>query len=232
MSQPMNPAAPAAKPRPASVTISSYLLISYAVLQLINLVAALSTLGKTQDVYRDLYAGTSAEGSESYVAAAGVISAVVGLVLAVGFVVLALLNNRGKNVSRIVTWVIGALGVCCAGLGFAGTALTNSMGTPSGSDMPSPAEVQRRIDEVLPSWYGPLTTTVSVIALLALLAALILLALPASNEFFRKPAATAGWEPPLPGSTYPGQPGPAQQAERGYPPVNPPQNPPAPPPEE
>ena len=42
------------------------------------------------------------------------------------------------------------------------------------------------------------------LSLLALLAALILLALPKANEFFRKP--TAGWEPPVPGASYPAVP--------------------------
>ena len=42
--------------------------------------------------------------------------AVVQLLFAAGFVVLGLLNSRGRNASRITTWVIGGLGVCCAGI--------------------------------------------------------------------------------------------------------------------
>jgi hypothetical protein len=204
------------------VTISSYLLILYAVLQVIGMIVALSMLGKTQDVYRDLYAGTSAEGTEAIATVAGVGGAIIGLLFAVGFVVLALLNNRGKNVSRIVTWSVGGVAVCCAGLGLAGSALTGSMGSSSTGDAPSPAEIQRRLDEVLPSWYGPVTITVSVLGLLALLAALVLLALPPSNAFFRKPQATS-WEPPMPGSTYPGYP----QATPAYPSADPGYPPPA-----
>jgi hypothetical protein len=231
VSDPTQPAASAVKPRPSIVTISSYLLILYAVLQVIGMIVTLSMLGKTQDVYRELYAGTSAEGAETFAAAAGVGGAIVGLLFAVGFVVLALLNNRGKNVSRIVTWSVGGVAICCSGVGLAGSALTNSMGSGGSGDAPTPAEIQRRLDEVLPSWYGPVTITLSVLGLLALLAALVLLALPASNAFFRKQPATA-WEPPMPGATYPAYPPagtPAHpSADPGYP-TTPPAQPAAPP---
>ena len=51
------------------------------------------------------------------------------------------------------------------------------------------------------------------LSLIALLAALILLALPKANEFFRKP--TAAWEPPTPGASLPGLP--AGSGQPGYP---------------
>lgn len=219
MSDPSYPAAPTTKARPSSVTISSYLLFAVAALQLINVIIALSFIGKTRNVYKELYAGTSAAGAESAVTIFAVVAAAIALLLAIGLVVLGLLNNRGKNASRIVTWVIGGLGICCTGFNLAGSAFTNSMGGSGTGDVPSASEVQRRLNEVLPSWYGPVTTTLSVLSLLALLAALILLALPASNEFFRKPKP--GWEPPVPGAVFPGYPQPnpsaAHPAEPGYP---------------
>ena len=68
-----------------------------------------------------------------------------------------------------------------------------------------------QINAVKPSWLTPLTTTLSVIILLALIAAIILLAMPQSNAYFRKeqPAFAPAFPnlpyPPAPGggSTYP-----------------------------
>ena len=55
---------------------------------------------------------------------------------------------------------------------------------------------ERIINEHVPGWYEPVTIATIVVGLLALIAALILLALPASNEFFRRRPEP---EPPTPG---------------------------------
>ncbi|BCB80480.1 hypothetical protein GCM10022251_03670 [Phytohabitans flavus] len=200
-----DPTSQAAAARPASVTISSYLLYLYAALGLIGVIIGLSVIGTSADVYREAYEGTSAEGTEAIVTVTSVIVAVVGLLFAVAFVVLAIFNNRGKNASRIVTWVLGGISLCCSGVSLAATAVSGGMNIESGqSGVPDSAEIQRRLDEALPGWYTPVTTTIAVLSLLALLVALILLALPPSNEFFRKPAPV--WEPPVPGAAYPGYP--------------------------
>jgi hypothetical protein len=198
----MSPAAPA---RPSTVTISSYLLYLYAALGLIGVVIGLSVIGTTSDVYREAYEGTSAEGAEAFVTVTSIIVGVVGLIFAIAFVVLAIFNNRGKNASRIVTWVLGGISLCCSGVSLAGSALSGSMNLDSGqNDVPDSAEIQRRLEDALPGWYTPVSITIAVISLLALLMALILLALPPSNEFFRKPAPA--WEPPVPGAAYPAYP--------------------------
>ncbi|HEX7745177.1 MAG TPA: hypothetical protein VF462_07945 [Micromonosporaceae bacterium] len=207
MSDPMNPAAPAARERPSSVTISSYLLMLVAALQVIGLIVALSVIGATREAYKQAFAGTNMADQAETIATASLIGgAVLGLLVAIALVVLAILNNRGKNASRIVTWVLGGLFVCCLGGALIVNAAGNAFGVNNadGANAPDQAEVQRVLNEHLPSWYRPVSTTISVIALLALLTALILLALPRSNEFFRKPQAA--WEPPAPGSAYPGYP--------------------------
>lgn len=213
----MNPASPAANARPSTVTISSYLLYAVAAILVISGLLSLTTLGDTTDVYRDAYAGTAAEGTEGIVVAGIVVVVVVYVLLALGLVTLAVLNNRGKNVARIITWVVGGLGVCCVGFGLIGSAASSSFGAPATTgDMPDPNEVQQRLNDALPGWYTPLSTTLGVLALLALLGALILLALPASNAFFRRPQ-NAGFEPPLPGSSYPGYPNTPGSSDPGYP---------------
>ncbi|MEV4479965.1 hypothetical protein [Micromonospora coxensis] len=207
-----------ARARPAVVTISSYLLILFAALQVISLIIALSTIGTIREVLDEAYRGTAANGTQNvadFAIAFTIGGAVVGLLLAIVLAALGLFNNRGSNGTRIATWVLGGILFCCCGFGtisnLAG-GFANNTG-PTTGDMPSGEEVQRRLEEALPSWYGPVTILLAVLALLSLLAALILLALPKANEFFRKPKQ--GWEPPVPGATYPGQP--AYPTTPGYP---------------
>jgi hypothetical protein len=217
---------PPARTRPAVVTISSYLLILFAVVQLVQLIVTLATMGTVRDVMRDAYAGTDANGADAVATVTYVIgigTSALLLLLAAGLVVLALLNNRGRNGSRIATWVLGGILVCCTGTslisGLAGS-VAGTGGQATG-DGPSPEELQRRLEEALPSWLTPVTNLLNVVAMLALLVALILLALPAANEFFRK--QPQGWEPPVPGAAYPAYPQtpgyPQAQGQPGYPPT-------------
>ncbi|MFF5172494.1 hypothetical protein ACFY3U_07660 [Micromonospora sp. NPDC000089] len=222
-----------ARIRPAVVTTSSYLLILYALLQVISLIVSLSTIGTVRRVLNDAYSGSSASGAQNIadVAVAFTVGAgILTLLLAVGLIVLALINNRGKNGSRITTWVLGGILLCCNGGGLISNAtggFTGGTGSTSG-DMPSGEEVQRRLSDALPGWFTPVTTLLGLLSLLVLLTALILLALPKANEFFRKPQPA--WEPPVPGAAYPGQsqpgyphPGQPQTGypQAGYPPAGP-----------
>ncbi|MFD0785428.1 hypothetical protein ACFQZ8_16085 [Micromonospora azadirachtae] len=216
-----SPSTPA-RSRPGVVTISSYLLILFAVLQLVGLVVTLSTISTIRDVMRDAYASTDPEMADAVSGityAVGIGGAIFALLVAAGLVVLALLNNRGKNGSRITTWVLGGIMVCCTGGNLAGGAaggFTGGATSGASGNAPSPDEIQRQVDAALPGWFNPLSTAISLIAVLALLASLILLALPQANAFFRKPQP--GWEPPTPGAAYPGYPGyPQAPGQPGYP---------------
>jgi hypothetical protein len=199
------------------VTAAVRLLLLVAVAQVAGLVLALSYAGTVRDVYTKAYKGTDAEGAIKLVTTLGtVVSVVFGLLFAAAFVVLAILNGRGKNPARITTWVIGGIALCCIGFGLATSAAGNSFtmrGGGTNSNLPDPAEVRRQLDAALPSWYNGLSVTVSLIALLALLVALILLALPPSNEFFRKPQPQ--WQ--APGYPPPGYPPPAGYPQPGSP---------------
>ncbi|MFI2708801.1 hypothetical protein ACH495_01535 [Micromonospora sp. NPDC018662] len=203
--------------RPSVVTLSSWLLILVAAIQVLNLIVTLSVIGKIRDVLKDAYAGTSAESAGDIAYAFTIGTSILSLLLAAGLVVLALLNNRGKNASRITTWVVGGILFCCTGGSLLNGVSGGMMGGGNTSgDLPSTQEVQRRLEDVLPSWFGPVSTLLGIVALLALLGALILLALPKSNEFFRKPKAA--WEPPVPGGAYPAYPpAPGQSGDPGYP---------------
>jgi hypothetical protein len=209
---------PAPRTRPTAVAVASYLLYLTAAVSLISAVVSLSELGTIADVYRAAYAGTSGAGSEAVIVATSVITAVVNILFAAGLAVLAAFNNSGRQWARITTWVIGGISLCCSGLGVAGTALTGSMNFDTGNG-PSPSQVERRLAEALPSWYTPTTVVLSVVSLLAILGAIILLALPASNAYFRP--AQAAWDPSMP-YPYPAPP----QYPAQYPPQYPAQYPP------
>ncbi len=215
-SEPVTPA----KARPGAVTISSYLLYLVAFIEVIGVVAALASMGEVSRIYEEAYAGTDLDGVGSTFAVVGsIVGTVLGLLFAVGLVILAIFNNRGKNGSRITTWVIGGLLLCCSGFGLIGAAGSFNMDSGN-TNVPDAEEVQNRVGDALP-WLMPVQIVTSLVVLLALLVALILLALPPSNEFFRKPPAD--WQPPV--GAQPGY-----QAYQAYPPAGTPPYPPAQPP--
>ncbi|WP_018217899.1 hypothetical protein [Salinispora vitiensis] len=191
----------------------------YAALALLDMVVALTNLDATREVLEEAYAGTAQEGTEGATVFMTAAMGVVELLFAVGIVVLALLNNRGMNPARIITWVVGGITLCCVGVGMASFAVGNMLEIDASGDVVSPEELNRRLEEVLPSWYEPVLT--GALGAIALLVALILLALPKSNEFFRKPQQQ--WEPPVPGAAYPMAPGgpaypPPPPGDPAYPP--------------
>ncbi|MEU8329658.1 hypothetical protein [Micromonospora sp. NPDC048839] len=210
-----NPLSKPAPVRPGVVTISTYLLLLFALTQLLSLIMVISVSGSIRQGFQDAYQGTEDVDTIGTVAVAFAIASVaVLLVLALVLVVLAMFNNRGRNGTRITTWVVGGIMVCCVG----GSLVSGASGfsqnaSGGGGDAPSGAQIERSMSDAIPSWYGPTSTAVNIVGLAALLAALILLALPKAHPFFRK--ATAAWEPPTPGTSYPGAP--PTPGQPGYP---------------
>lgn len=220
MTFPSYPAAAESRPRPTTVTVSTYLLWATAGLSLISGIVGLSTIGTVTDVYREAYAGTAADGSEAVIVGSTVVGVIIGVLFAAALAVLAIFNNRGRNGARITTWVLGGISVCCSGGGLALTGLTSSINIDSGTTGgPSAQEIEQRLTDALPSWYNPVNYTLAGLSLVTLLGALILLALPPSNEFFRAPQPA--WDPsmavPYPGQ-QPGYPPPYPGQQPGYPP--------------
>lgn len=186
---------PAPRVRPTTVTVADLLLVLVAIVGAIGAVLTFTTIGTVSDVMAEAYQGTELEGTEGQQVIGSIVTGVIGLLFSIGFVVLAVLNNQGKNVARIVTWAIGGISLCCSGVGLGLTALVGSIQVDS-QDAPDPAEVQERINDALPSWYQGVSLSLTIISILALIVALLLLALRPSNEFFRKPEQP--FEPPTP----------------------------------
>ena len=195
--------------RPGAVTAAAYLLFLVAVLVVVGGIVGLATLSAIEDATRKAYesAGIPNADQVASIAQIGAIGgAIVNLLLAAGFVVLGVLDLRGKNPARIVTWVLAGLGVLCFGCGVVGGATSGMFSgfTPRTSTGVNPADLAKQIQDAYPSWLVPVQTTLAVVQLLAVILVIILLALPASNAYFRKPAAPT--DPGFP--TYPqyGQP--------------------------
>jgi hypothetical protein len=184
------PAAP--RRRPGTVTAATWLLLLAALLFVVSGIATLAVSGTLADVYREAYEGyDELEGVAGTLAASDIAVAALRLLFGLGYGVLALFNHRGSNPSRIVTWVAGGLALCCAGAALVSAALLSGVQMEPGQG-PDPDEVARMVDAALPDWYTPLTNVATLVMLPALIAVLILLALPPSNVFFRRPPA----EPP------------------------------------
>jgi hypothetical protein len=192
------PQAPAAPARPTVVTLSSYLLYLVAAVQVVTAVIGLSTIGRMSTAIDNAYTGTTASAGRTVIVGAAVFSAVIGILFGAGLAILAIFNNRGKQGSRITTWVIGGIALCCNGFGVLGSGANFSGRFDAGGGGPTSAEIERQVRDALPSWYPGVTILLAVISLLALLAVIILLALPASNGYFRPAVAAGVWDPSMP----------------------------------
>jgi hypothetical protein len=199
---------PAERPgRPTVVGAAVVCLFALAAVQLVSAIITVVAYGPMIDAAREYAAGTT-DGdiiiTSLQIGRFGGLA--VAALFAVGYAVLALFVGRGKNPARIVAWVVLGIGLCCNAGSLVSTAVGGAFGGGgSGSaDSVDAEELQRRMEAALPGWVNPVTYFLLAVSLVAALAAVILLALPAANEFFRKPAAI--WEPPVPGAVYPAPP--------------------------
>ena len=222
--------APAPRVRPGTVNIAVILLYVAAALEVISAILAIMTYGDFKNAYEKAYAGTSLEGQAGSATITLGVGVAIALVLAVIFLVLGVLNGRGNRVGRILTWVFGGLALCCLGSSFTLGAIGKSAydaNRKNNPDLPSYDQLQNTIKDELPSWYTPVTTTLSVLVLIMIVVVIILLALPASHPYFRK-AADVQWEPPVPPPPDPYYGAPTYQ-QPGSPPSPPaPEDPPPP----
>jgi hypothetical protein len=190
--------------RPTVVTAAVACLFVLAAIQIIGAIVSVVSYGPMVDAARD-YAGGTTEGD-------AVITTLqigryggfaIAALFAIGYGILGIFVNRGKNPARIVAWVVLGIGLCCNGISLVSTALGSAL-TGTGGDTGGAVdmdELQRRMQDALPGWANAATYVLLTISVLAALAAIILLALPAANEYFRKVEPV--WEPPVPGATYP-----------------------------
>jgi hypothetical protein len=215
VANPTYPAQPAASPRPTTVTVAGYLLYAVAALIVVTAVLTAVPLGTMSRVIEESATPEMPAEVGTFIVGFMIALIVVEVLVAAGFVLLAVFNNKGKNGSRITTWIIGGIAACCCGLSATGGAFS-SVGNMSGSPDAANDEMTRRLEAEMPGWVNAASTGVSILLVLAVIGAIVLLAMPASNAYFR--GAPTNWEPQMPG--YPGYPGTPQGypgAPQGYP---------------
>ena len=194
---------PASGPRarPSTVNLAVYLLYAAAGLELINIIISLAYSSALVEGAKKAVAGTSQEGAGFGQGATGIITVVIGALIIVLLVLLAVFVGKGKQVARILTWVLGGIAACCTLAAFASTVLLKSSWEQLRKDEPS-LPTWDRYNELLysevPGWYQPVTTVLGICWSWRSWAAIVLLALPASHPYFRK--VEQQWEPPVPGT--------------------------------
>ena len=203
--------------RPAVVTAASGLLYAAGVIHLGLVVLAFLTFPLIQEV-ADRHPDTP---EAANVATQNRITAIVTIAIfillaAAAFAVAALLP-RGRNPARIVAWVLGGIVVLCNVCGIVLSAFSNSLMNLGPTDNVS-ADIQREIVDSAPAGQAYANVVLTILLILVYGAAMILLALKPSNEFFRKEMEV--WVPPTyPGGDYPSAPG--QFDQYGQPPAPP-----------
>lgn len=206
MSYTTPPSTPAAPARPGTVSLATTLLYLLGLLSLVSVGLAVYTASfydadTVAQIYRD--AGAPSDVAEAAGASAqiGAYAFGAGLQLLIGvvYLILAVFVGKGKQWARITTWVwAGLFGICCGIGALAGTAFSGALtGLGGGAGGIDQAKVTEEMEQLLPSWLTPVSMVLGIISLLAAIAVVVLLALPPSHPFFRKPEPQ--WTPP----TYP-----------------------------
>lgn len=197
-SQPQ-PQPQAGRRRPGPVTAAALLMFLVAVLAVINAAAALATMEQVVDRFRDNArmtdaAPTDIDGLTAFIRASAIASAVLLVLSALLLIGLAVGILRGSNVARVLTWILSVLGVlcgCCGVLGALGqTTMTSFRG--GDTDAQTAEELGRALSDAYPDWWLPVIGGLSGLQMLGYIAIAVLLALPAANAFFRRPAPPQG----------------------------------------
>lgn len=188
------------RPRPATVTAAAAIMIFMGAAGLVNAVVGLVAIGGVVDRFRDTAQATGASQSDID----GLVglawgTVIAGAVLAVLFgallIALGVGNLRGRNGARIATWVVSGLGLFCGCCGLLAvvsqSALTWDISTNSGTE-----DLTQALTDAYPGWWIGLNGVVSAGQALGYLVVALLLALPASHPYFRRPAEPAAPVPP------------------------------------
>jgi hypothetical protein len=182
------PGGPGPKRPPGVVTVASLLLYLCALFVAAMGAASVINTLTNQDVLPTALPPGMTIGP-GVIQVAAVLSGVIFALFAGAFLTLGVLMRKGRNPARILAFVLtGVVALCCgcldalAGVGQVAPQLdpsTNPLGQPSAT---------------APGWYSWTYLGLNVTVVLACVAIIVLLSVPASNDFFRKESET--WVPP------------------------------------
>ncbi|WP_433089005.1 hypothetical protein ACQP1P_22175 [Dactylosporangium sp. CA-052675] len=167
--------------RPCAVTVSSWLLVTAALLSAADLVLSYHGQQVRDEAYRaaveagELDIG-SASGDGIWLEGACIV-----LLWSIGTVFLAVIavqNLRGRPVARNTTWMLAGLMPCCPGVRTASWVASLIGGA-------SIDPVDQRMDERLPDWYSGVAVAVFLGLLACMLTAAVLLALRSAGRYLQ-----------------------------------------------
>ncbi|MEU0155472.1 hypothetical protein [Micromonospora fulviviridis] len=192
--------------RPGAVVSAAALLLLMAVGAVAYAVANLLVTAGTVDRFREAARGTGAGGGEidgvaSLLRGSTVLSAVLGVLVALLLVGLALGLLSGRAGARVTTWVVAGLGLFCGCCGLAVLVGQRAAPLRLGADDRVTADLLALVGDAYPSWWIPVNAALSVAQLLGYLVVAALLTLPTAGAFFhrRPPRPPAGPVPAAPG---------------------------------
>jgi hypothetical protein len=184
-------AQPAPGGRPTTVTAAVGAMMAAVVVSLVSVAISVIAMPKLAAQFDSLSGDTGT--MKTVFKVSQVISIVFYILVAVLIVFLAIGNLRGKQGTRIATWVVSGLFLLC---GICGT-----LSTLSGAGYTS-GTATGDIYNAIP-WYRPVSLVVTLLLLATHGAAIVLLALKPSNEYFQRNKAAqqaAQSYPPYPGA--------------------------------
>ena len=189
----------AKKPRPGSATFAVWLQLLLAVFLAISAVTGFLYGADAEEAFEAELANQGVDVSQlpdnSSNFGGDATSLVISIVLILILVVLALLNGAGNRVGRILTWIFQPIVLICGGFIvlsqlFFATFLQAAFDN-SGDSQLEALDVQALVDAAFgayPGWTTIVDWAVAILATLGSILVIILLAVPASNAYFRKEA--------------------------------------------
>lgn len=175
---------------PSSVTAASFLLILVAGMIAATQGLSLIYLSRVVDAFE--HGNSDAQRTAGLAAAwrsGGLVAVVASLLIAAGFVVVALLLVQRVTQARVFTWVLAGTGLVCFGclntLARATGTLTDSISAFLDFDVVAEQQMPQ-YEALSPSWVQPTQQVLSLASLAALLLVIVLLAVPASRAYFRQ----------------------------------------------
>lgn len=212
---------PAPRTRPTSVTAVVWTQILTAVLLVVSGIAMFSVMKAVEDTVTDQLlsdpelaeSGLTADNVSQLITFTFALIAGVYVVMAVFYLVLALLVNKGKRPARILSWILSGIGLLCCGIGGVVGQLGSMTSNVNGQEYND--EATQAVEEATPGWVNVIDWATLIVLIVGSLLIIILLAVPASNDFFRKEEPPMGpymgqppygQQPPQPGQPGPGQP--------------------------
>lgn len=135
------------------------------------------------------------------------VNGAVTIILAIVVGLLAMGVLRGSNAARIITWILIGISICCGGCGaisaFSTAGTTDLTLNVENVSEETAQALGRALHDAIPGWLTATSGGLGCLQVLAYLAVAVLLAVPASNAYFRKPAPA--WQPPEGGWPEPPQ---------------------------